>query len=127
MRAKKGHIVAAALLLLAIAVTVGPNGARGQSNAFRVIGLGVAVVGENVYLLDTANFPFGWKQLPDGSRTLPPVPASSLVNWTGQTAITDTGEGWGKVNGEWTDLGPVPGLVPTTHESWGQLKAKYAR
>jgi hypothetical protein len=120
--------ISCAGLILAFAIGIGARGARGQGVSFRVIGPSTVVVGENVYVLDTSNQPFGWKALPYGGFTLPPVPASTLVNYaSGVAAITDTGEGWGKVGGTWTDLGPVPSLVPTTKESWGQLKAKYAR
>jgi len=116
------------ILLVLISVEFGASTARGQSNGFRVIGPGTVVVGESVYILDTSNVPVGWKKLPQGNFDLPPVPGSSLVSYSsGQIAITDSGEGWGKVNGAWTDLGPVPGSVPTVRESWGQLKAKYAR
>jgi hypothetical protein len=117
-----------ALIVLASAVfSLEADRARGQITSFRVIGPGMVVVGENVYVLDTGNGPSGWKQLPYGTLTLPPVPPSSLVNYGTGVAITDAGEGWGKVGGVWTDLGPAPGLVPTVKESWGQLKAKYAR
>jgi hypothetical protein len=87
----------------------------------------MAVSGASIYLLDTGNAPAGWTKLPVDRITVPPVPASSLVFYDEQRAITDTGEGWGKVGGVWTDLGPIPSSVPTTRESWGQLKAKYAR
>jgi hypothetical protein len=117
-----------ALLALAAVFTLGARGARGQGTTFRVIGPGTVVVGESVYLLDTGNGPAGWKQLPLGTLTLPPVPVSSLVNYaSGVVAITDSGEGWGKVGGVWMDLGPVPnGSMPARQESWGQLKVKYA-
>ena len=117
-------------LLIAIVIlsSVDPHGARGQATQFRVIGPGTVVSGNNVYILDISNQPFGWKALPQGNFTLPPVSASSLVSYSsGASAITDAGEGWGKVGGVWTDLGPVPNSVPTARESWGQLKAKYAR
>ena len=116
-----------AVLLIALAIAFLAGGARGQAPSFRVIGPGLAVSGSNVYLLDTANAPVGWTKLPATGITLPPVPASALVYYDEQRAITDTGEGWGKVVGVWTDLGPIPSSVPTTQESWGQLKAKYAR
>ena len=115
-------------LLVAGAFAIGANGAKGQSTTFRVIGPNFVVVGQTVYHLDPLNAPLGWHKLPEGGLTLPPVPASSLISYeNGTTAITDSGEGWGNVYGVWTDLGPVPGSVPTTRESWGQLKSKYAR
>jgi hypothetical protein len=116
----------ACLLLLLMTLEFGATIARGQSTGFRVIGPGVVVVGDNVYRLDNANFPFGWHQLPYGNFTLPPVPPSSLIDWeAGQVAITDQGEGWAKVNGEWADLGPAPGITVTHSVTWGQLKTKY--
>jgi len=117
----------ALLLLILVVFAVSPDRVRGQAASFRLVGAQVVESGGNLYLLDPANVPYGWKKLPANGITVPPVPASSLVSYTGQTAITDSGEGWGMVGGAWTDLGPIPGLVPTTRESWGQLKAKYAR
>ena len=112
-------------LLVSIAIV---RGTTGQTVSFRVIGPGIVVVGESVYHLDISNAPLGWHKLPEGTWTLPPIPASSLVDYeSGVLAITDSGEGWGKVGSGWSDLGPIPGLTPTIHESWGQLKAKYAR
>jgi hypothetical protein len=116
------------ILACILAFAIGVIGlARGQSTTFRVIGLATVVSGGNVFYLDDFNAPLGWHKMPDASHTLPPVPASSLVYLDSELAITDSGEGWGRPTGTWQDLGPIPGLVPTLHESWGQLKAKYAR
>ena len=113
-------------LLLASAWTARPSSGTVASSSFRLIGIADVVVGSTVYVLDTSNYPFGWKQVP--ATDLPPVDPATLLSYNSSgVAITDTGEGWGRVNGAWTDLGPVPGSVPTTRESWGQLKAKYAR
>ena len=120
-------VLCALFAVFAVLSPIGIRGARGQAGSFRWIGGSFAVSGESVYRLDPLNSPVGWKKLPDGSFDLPPIPASTLVGFTGQTAITESGEGWGKVGGVWTDLGPIPGSVPTTRESWGQLKAKYTR
>ena len=102
-------VLCALFAVFAVLSPIGIRGARGQAGSFRWIGGSFAVSGESVYRLD------------------PPIPASTLVGFTGQTAITESGEGWGKLGGVWTDLGPIPGSVPTTRESWGQLKAKYTR
>jgi hypothetical protein len=127
MAARKVISACAMLLIILLTFTLGPEGARGQANMWRLIGPGIVESGGSVYLLDTANAPQGWNQLPVPSITLPPVPASSLTFYDEQRAITDAGEGWGKVGGVWTDLGPIPGLVPTVHQSWGQLKARYVK
>jgi len=114
-------------LALAIAFGVVSTIVRAQSVPFRVIGLGIVVVGESVYALKTSSPPYGWTQLPDGSFDLPPVAPSTLINYSsGVLAITDSGVGWGKVGGVWTDLGPIPG-TPVQDVSWGQVKAKYRR
>jgi hypothetical protein len=120
---------AASLLASAVAFGFGSVIARGQATTIKILsGSAVAVVGNTAYHLDTANQPVGWHLMPDGNFDLPPIPPSTLAYYSsGIVAITDSGEGWGKVGGVWTDLGPVPGSVPTTRESWGQLKAKYAR
>jgi hypothetical protein len=128
MAFKQAFKIAALIVVAVAAFAADADRAGGQATSFRVIGPGIVVVGESVYQLDTGNGPSGWKQLPNGTFTLPPVPASSLVNYaSGIVAVTNTGEGWVQGGGVWTDVGPVPGLVPTTRESWGQLKAKYAR
>ncbi len=125
MFAKRLFFVSGAMAMIMVAFAMGATVTRGQSSAFRVIGPGVVVVGDTVYHLDVSNAPFGWKPLPDASFTLPPVPGSSLVDWeSGILAVTDTGEGWGKVGGVWTDLGTIPG-TPVQRTTWGQVKAKY--
>ena len=128
MASRRAICIASVVLAVGIGVAGEWRGARGQSTTFRVIGPNFVVVGQTVYHLDPLNAPLGWHKLPEGGLTLPPVPASSLISYeNGTTAITDSGEGWGNVYGVCTDLGPVPGSVPTTRESWGQLKSKYAR
>jgi hypothetical protein len=127
MAAKRFMYVSIGLLALTVAFEWGASTARGQASGFRVIGSGTVVAGDAVYFLDTANAPEGWRQLPYASITLPPVPASSLVNYSsGFLAITDSGEGWGKVGGVWTNLGPVP-TTPTLQSTWGGVKAKYRK
>ena len=126
MFAKRFMYVSISILALALTFEIGARSARAQSSVFRVIGPGLVVVGNAVYELHTATAPVGWAQLPNGNFTLPPVPASSLVNYSsGIVAITDSGEGWGKVSGVWTDLGPVPS-TPVQQTTWGQVKARYA-
>ncbi len=98
--------------------------ARGQSTAPRVLGDGIVAVGSSIYILDTSNVPHGWKLVPSGSYTLPPVSVSSLISYDGFVAVTDSGDGWEKSGGVWTDLGTVPGTA--VHQStWGQVKARY--
>lgn len=125
MLSKRFMHVCLGLLALVAAFELGSGVAHGQSGAFRVVGTGMVVVGDAVYWLDVNGASAGWKLLPNGSFTLPPVPASSLIQYeSGSWAITDSGEGWGLVFGSWTDLGPVPG-TPTVRTTWGQVKAKY--
>jgi hypothetical protein len=127
MLAKRFLYVCLGLLCLLATFEIGATAASGQTAGFRVIGVNFVVAGETVYHLDTLNLPVGWHALPEGSLDLPPVPASSLVSYnSGTTAITDQGEGWGKVNGSWADLGPVPGISPIHPTTWGQLKVKYS-
>jgi hypothetical protein len=126
MCARRFLQVCVGFLLLAVSFEFGAVIARGQSSTFRVIGLGIVVVGDEVYEISTLSSPYGWRQLPHGTFTLPPVPPSTLVNYvSGQKAITDNGDGWGNVGGVWTNFGPVPGIVSTQRSTWGQLKAKY--
>ncbi len=126
MDAKKLVHACVGLLILALVLELGASFARGQTAGFRVIGPNTVVIGEAVYHLDTLNPPFGWHQLPEGNFNLPPVSPSSLVNYeSGQYAITDQGEGWGKVGGVWTDLGPIPGVMSVRPATWGQVKATY--
>lgn len=127
MIAKRFAYVSVGILALAISFAVVSSVARGQANAFRVVGPGLVVSGETLYELDESNQPFGWKALPYGGWTLPPVPVSSIVNYEhGTSVITDTGEGWGLIFGTWTDLGPIP-TTATVRTSWGQVKDKYRR
>lgn len=115
------------ILCILIAFEVGASTARGQATGFRVLGTGVVESGGTIYVLRGVTPPLGWTALPTAGWTAPPVPASSLLQYeSGSVAITDSGEGWGMVNGEWTDLGPIPG-VATVRTSWGQVKDKYRR
>lgn len=124
MLAKRFMFVSIGVLALGVGFALFSGIARGQASAFRVLSIGHVLMGDSVYFLERTNFPVGWKQMPYGGRTLPPVPPSSLVQYDGIEAITDSGEGWGLVGGVWTDLGPIPS-TPTTQASWGQVKAKY--
>jgi hypothetical protein len=124
-RARTFLYVAAGLFLLAATVALVTTTAKGQGAAFRVIGVGVVVVGDTAYYLDEANEPVGWRQLPWSYMRLPPVPPSSLVYLAIGRAITDTGEGWCFASSGWTNVGQVPGIVSTQRSTWGQLKAKY--
>jgi hypothetical protein len=114
-----------ALAVLAVEPPSGPRTSRGQTGTFRVLGNAYVAVGESVYYLDLNNQPLGWKELPFASITLPPVPASTLISYDSFFAITETGEGWGKAYGEWTNFGPVP-TTPTVRTSWGQVKTRYS-
>jgi hypothetical protein len=125
----KKRIGLMALLSVALLTATWPvrssNGTIATSS-FRLIGIADVVVGSTVYGLDVVNLPYGWKQVP--ASELPPIDPATILSYNSAgVAITDTGEGWGRVGGAWTDLGPVPGLVPTTKESWGQLKVKYVK
>src|SRR4051812_18968494 len=123
MFAKRFMYVSIGICAITLTFELGAHTARAQSSAFRVIGPGLVVAGNTVYELHTTTAPVGWTPLPNGNFTLPPVPASSLVNYSsGIVAITDSGEGWGKVSGVWTDLGPIP-TTPVQQTSWGQVKA----
>ncbi len=98
-----------------------------QTTSFRILGNGFVLAGNTVYYLERINFPVGWKALPYIGWTLPPVPPSTLIQYeNGVLAITESGEGWGLVSGNWQDLGSVP-ATPTLRTSWGEVKARYAR
>lgn len=124
----RNHLLGAAVGVLCVFIGLNLTNtlARGQSSAFRVLGVGIVAVGSQAYYLDGSNLPYGWKSIPGGPFTLPPVDVSSLVSYDGFWALTDTGEGWGKVAGVWTDLGPIPS-VATVRTTWGQVKDKYRR
>jgi len=99
---------------------------RGQTTSFKVVGGPFVVAGGSVYWLDSSNVPLGWKLLPNGSFSLPPIDPTNLAFYNGITAITESGEGWVKSGGEWMSVGPIPG-TPTVKRSWGQVKTKYMR
>jgi hypothetical protein len=122
------------MLILLIAITfaiakdLGPTDAHGQSGSFRLLSSFYVLVGESVYHLDPGNAPAGWRLMPYGSFTLPPVAPSSLIALESDVAITDTGEGWyftGTGPNGWTSAGPIPGAVGVLKTSWGAVKAKY--
>ena len=104
--------------------SIGPEAASSQSSSFRVIGDGYVFAGGSIYYLERLNAPYGWKALPYASLTLPPLDPSMIAFYDSFIAITDAGEGWGKVSGVWTDLGAVPG-TPVQNTSWGQVKSRY--
>lgn len=113
------------VLALASAFALGATVASGQAGSgFRALAPWAVQSGSAVYVLDTSNSPYGWKQLPALGFTLPPVAPSSLIAYDGSHALTDAGEGWGKVFGAWTDLGPVP-TTGVERASWGQVKSRY--
>ena len=114
----------AATAAVAASITATSREAGGQSTGFRLIGGPFATAGGTLYWLDTSNVPQGWKALPQGSLTVPPVDVSTIAYYDGQRAITDAGEGWGKVAGVWTDLGPIP-TTAVQRSSWGEVKARY--
>lgn len=116
-------VCTASMLVLAAALAVGHD-ARGQTTAFKIVGGPFAVTGGVMYWLDSANAPPGWKTLPNGSFSLPPIDLSTIASYDGQRVITDSGEGWGKVGGVWTDLGSVP-TTAVRQATWGQVKSKY--
>lgn len=118
-------ILIAAIAIVALQVAaVFPAVVRGQSASFTVLSPTFVRVGGKVYHLDAGNAPFGWRELPYLSFTLPPVPVTSLVSLTTFEAITDTGEGWMLRNG-WESAGQLPGTVATIKSSWGAVKARY--
>ena len=98
--------------------------AVGQASTFRIVGGPFVVSGSTMYWLDTSNAPEGWNALPNSSFSLPPVDLSTIAYYDGQRVITDSGEGWGKVGGVWTDLGNVP-TTAVRQSTWGQVKARY--
>jgi hypothetical protein len=86
-----------------------------------------ALVGDKIYYLDGFNQPIGWKELPFGLLTLPPVPTTSLVAYSNGFAVTDSGEGWQRQSGVWVSLGFLPGVTGVENTSWGAVKAKYRK
>jgi hypothetical protein len=122
---KRVLVTAVVLVALACGTNLKPPNAAGQSPSFRVLGQAYVAVGDAVYYLDLNNVPYGWKQLPFATHTLPPVPASTLISYDGFLAVTEAGEGWGMAYGEWTSFGPVP-TTPTVRTSWGQVKSRYS-
>lgn len=123
--AKRFMYVCLGCLALAILFEISATHARAQSGSFRVIDAGVVVVGNSAYHLRTTTPPLGWTLMPEGNFDLPPVPPSTLLSYSsGIVAVTESGEGWGKVGGVWTNLGPVPGTA-VQEATWGQVKAKY--
>ena len=123
---KRVALASVSIFALALTLEITASLARGQAIGFRVLGPGTVEAGGAVYVLDTSNSPYGWKQLPALGFTLPPVPASTLLTYDGFVAITESGEGWGKVFGTWTDLGAIP-TTPVQGTTWGQVKSKYLR
>ncbi len=123
MRAKSFFYVT--LGILALAFHLGASTAGAQSSVFRVLGVNYVGVGGDVYVF--APSLLGWAKVP--SNELPPVPASSLVEYQGQFAITAAGEGWVLPDigaAAWVSKGFVPGAAtPTTPTTFGALKAKY--
>ena len=123
---RKLAILILLMLPLGVFVDFGPRTASGQTGSFRALSSFYVLVGETVYHLDPGNAPIGWHQMPYGSFTLPPVPASSLLTLESGVAITQSGEGWIDTGaGGWQSVGQVPGSVATKQSSWGELKAKY--
>ena len=120
-------IVGCALGLgLMIVLIVRTPDAGGQSIGFRRVGGPFVVSGGALYWLDSSNVPQGWNLLPNDTFTLPPISPSVFDYYDGQRVITDTGEGWVKIAGVWTDVGPVP-TTATVRTSWGQVKDRYRR
>ncbi len=118
-------ILATAVLAVAI-YQAGSRRAFGQGFVMRVIGPATVVVGESAYYLEVSNPPYGWRQLPYGGNTLPPVPVSSLASYEPMVVITDGGEGWYATPGGWVSVGCVPGgNSPAIRSTWGGVKAKY--
>ena len=122
--ARKFFYVCAEMLMLALAFHFGASSAGAQSAQgaqFRVLDSSQMYVesGGQVYYLTAT----GCVQ-PSG---LPPVPVSSLV--AGHAPyITQDGTGWwldGYQN-EWRSFRLPGGAIPTTRQSWSQVKARYA-
>ena len=124
MMLKRVFLVCLSMFLLAGSYYFGSTRAAAQSPSFRLIGPNCAVVGDVAYYLEITNPPLGWQQMPNTFKTLPPVPASSLISYTPQDAITDSGEGWVHTASGWESLGTL-GTVRATSMSWGKLKADY--
>jgi hypothetical protein len=121
---KRVCLMCLSMFLLAAAYYLGAGRADAQSQSFRVIGSNCVVIGETAYYLEITNPPLGWQQMPNAFKTIPPVPASSLISYTPQTAITDVGEGWMHTASGWVSLGTL-GSVPAKRTSWGQVKLDY--
>jgi len=122
----KGRLVVGSLLGLAFfaaSIAHAPI-AGGQGNGFKILPGPFVAVGNSLYWLDSSNVPQGWKLLPRGSLTLPPISPSEFAYYNGQVVITDAGEGWVNIAGNWTDVGPVPETA-AEKSSWGQVKMKY--
>ncbi len=124
--ARRTLLVGVALGFLAsLLIGARPEAARGQGSTFRILSESYVLVGENIYRADLVNPPVGWHLMPDGSFTLPPVPASSLVSLNGLVGITESGEGWTYNSGGWISIGQIPGVVGVERSTWGALKARY--
>jgi hypothetical protein len=124
--ARRFFYIAAGVLLLALSYHLGAGTASGQGFVVRPLWLSNVFANGSVYYLESGNLPLGWKLL--SGADLPPVPPASLVSFSSSNgiAITDAGEGWARLGGEWQSLGFIPGApTPALHQSWGQVKARY--
>jgi hypothetical protein len=102
-----------------------PRLAHSQIQQIRVLGTANVLAGDRVFHLEDFNAPIGWRELPYGSHTLPPVPPSSLVALQSGYAITESGEGWIETGAGWVSHGIVPGVSPARSTTWGELKSTY--
>ncbi len=129
-RAKAFFYVCAGVFLLALSFHLGATSARGQGG-----GTGWFVEGSyggSCYVV-TASGDW-WRYVPGlgwlndlGNIFGGASGARTIVSLLPGIALTSNGEVWyGGNGGTWTNAGVPPlGPTPSTHESWGQLKAKY--
>ncbi len=119
----------AIILMLALAYHLGARNSEAQpGSTFRVVGdVGPFVLsGGTIYLMYGPANP--WHSIPDADYTLPPVPVSDLLLYTGWSALTFSGEGWFRQGNTWISLGLVPGGTVTVQpETWGGVKQKFRK
>jgi len=128
MTARKFFYVCAGMLMLALSYHLGASSATAQIGgpiecAGITSGLATGVIGRYVYIMSRSE--------PVRLLASLPVPGTSrVIACETDMVVLENGEVWfwsPFSGGEWTLVGNFPGgATPALHESWGQVKSRYA-
>jgi hypothetical protein len=110
------------MLMLALSYQLGASTATAQGGTVECVSPTACVINHHLLIMQGGPVPVDYGELPKATTAI----AVDATN--GALVLFQDGEVWENLGDHWVFRGtfPISGPVPALHNSWGQLKSRYA-